>query len=213
MKTSSVTVYKQILSRYLPVDAVEPVYNLFNRHAVAFHITRERHSKLGDYRWPQPNHPNHEISVNGNLGPYRFLVVLLHEVAHLDTHLQYGTSVSAHGREWQHNYASRLREFRHCFPPESQHLLDNYTCRIPLYRAFGEQFEKMLKCYDPGYNPASELCLDDLSEGSLFVLANRPNMVFVALKRFRTRWLCRLESNGHTYYVRGTSPVHLLKSP
>lgn len=213
MKTASSALYKQILARYLPAEAVVPIYDILNRHAVAFHITRERRTKLGDYRWPQPNHPNHEISVNGNLGPYRFLAVLLHEVAHLDTRLFYGSDVSAHGHEWQEAYASRLKEFRHCFPPESRPILDAYISKIPLYRLKGEEFEQLLKRYDPDYNPTSEQCLDDLAVGSLFSLVSRPNMVFLALQRYRTRWLCRLEGNGRTYYVRGATPVHLLKSP
>ena len=67
--------YRRILANHLPAGAVDWVYDYLNLHKVHFHITQERRSKLGDYRWPQSaggrDHPFHEISVNGDLGPYR----------------------------------------------------------------------------------------------------------------------------------------------
>ena len=207
MQTSLASQYKQILGHYLPAEAVDSVYDLFNRHSVFFHITRERHSKLGDYRWPQPHHPHHEISVNGNQGPYMFLIVLLHEVAHLDTRLQYEGTVQPHGHEWQHNYATRLKEFRHCFPPESHPLIDRYTAHIPLRRRIGEELEHILKRYNPDYTPASELHLDDLPAGTRFRLAARPETLFQSVEKRRTRWLCRHLDNGRQYLVRGSAPV------
>lgn len=201
--------YKQSLGKYLPAEAVEGVYDILNRNAVHLHITRERHSKLGDYRWPQARHPYHEISVNGNLGPYMFLAVMLHEIAHLDIRLRYQGRVSPHGHEWQESYARRLLEFRSCFPPESLVLLDRYTGRIPLNRRTGEEFERVLKHYDPGYSPAQELHLDDLAPGSLFRIAGRSSPLFRNLERRRTRWLCQDVASGRQYLVRGSAPVTL----
>ena len=205
MPPSQSTQYKLHLSRYLPAEAVEPIYDILNTHAVHLHITRERHSKLGDYRWPQPRHPNHEISVNGNQGPYMFLAVLLHEIAHLDTRLQHQGRVAPHGHEWQQNYARRLQQFRLSFPPESLPLLDRYTSRIPLHRRTGEEFEQTLKRYNPDYSPT--LLLDDLPPGSLFRIATQPSILFRSIERRRTRWLCLNTANGRQYLVRASAPV------
>lgn len=207
MPTSLSEQYKLHLARYLPAGAVEGIYDILNTHAVRLHITRERHSKLGDYRWPQRNHEGHEISVNGNMGPYMFLSVMLHEVAHLDTRLQYDGRVAPHGHEWQQNYARRLRQFRHCFPSESLALLDRYVSRIPLHRRTGEEFEQVLKRYNPDYTPAAELHLDDLPPGTLFRIAGRPSPLFRSLERRRTRWLCQDTATARQYLVRGASPV------
>ena len=136
-----------------------------------------------------------------------FLVVMLHEVAHLDTRLQFNGNVQPHGHEWQRNYARRLTEFRACFPPESRDLLDRYVRHIPLVRRAGEAFEQVLKRYDPGYNPGDELHLDDLPPGSLFHIAGKPSPLFRSIERRRTRWLCQDEATGKQYLVRGISPV------
>lgn len=199
--------YKQHLARYLPSEAVEGVYSILNDNAVSLHITRERHSKLGDYRWPQPRHPGHEISINGNLGPYMFLSVMLHEIAHLDTRLQYNGRVAPHGHEWQQNYATRLRQFRHGFPPESLTLLDRYTARIPLSRRTGDEFEQVLKRYDPDYSPAADLHLDDLPADTLFRIAATPRILFRSIERRRTRWRCLNMANRREYLVRGSAIV------
>lgn len=212
MPTSLAEQYKLHLARYLPAEAVDGIYGILDAHAVHLHITRERHSKLGDYRWPQRNHAYHEISVNGNMGPYMFLAVMLHEVAHLDTRLQYQGRVAPHGHEWQQAYARRLQQFRHCFPPESLALLDRYVSRIPLYRRTGEEFERVLKRYNPDYTPAAELHLDDLPAGTLFRIAGRPSPLFRSLERRRTRWLCQDTATARQYLVRGTSPVVVAES-
>lgn len=210
MPTLQASQYKQHLGRYLPTTAVERVFGVLNSHGVDLHITRERHSKLGDYRWPQRGHTHHEISVNGNLGPYMFLAVLLHEMAHLDTRLQYQGRVQPHGHEWQHNYARRLQEYRDCFPPESLDLLDRYVSHIPLVRRMGDAFEQVLRRYNPDYIPTQETTLDDLPVGTRFSLAAKPDVPFRSLEHRRTRWLCQNLADGKKYLVRGTAPVIVL---
>ncbi|MBP5190576.1 MAG: hypothetical protein J6031_06635, partial [Bacteroidales bacterium] len=64
---------KAILRRYLPPSAVNPIYDYIVANGVHFHIKRQRTSKLGDYRMPQPRHNYNEISVNGDLSPHLFL--------------------------------------------------------------------------------------------------------------------------------------------
>lgn len=84
--------YKAILAKYMPAAAVEPIYDFMEQYHVHLHITRKRTSKLGDYRWPQRGHNYQEISVNGDMNPYQFLMVLLHEMAHLNTHQRHPAS-------------------------------------------------------------------------------------------------------------------------
>lgn len=197
--------YRRILSNHLPLEAVERVYDYLFRHKVHFHITLERISKLGDYRWPHKDHPFHEISINGDLNPYFFLWVFLHEAAHLETHLKYN-SVQPHGHEWQEEYRRLLIVNAHLFPVEIQPLLDKYTRRVPLSHPVAKQVEAALHRYDTNYNPDT-LTLDDLQPGDHFHLMKHPEQFFEALERRRTRWLCREIATGRQYLVKGSAEV------
>jgi len=198
--------YRTILGHHLPAQAVDWVYDYLDRYRVHFHITRERRSKLGDYRWPRRGHDFHEISVNGDLNPYLFLWVFLHEAAHLETHLEY-EHVPPHGHEWQGRYANLINTHAALFPPEVQPLLARLTRRIPLSRTLLRQVEEALHRHDPGYDAEAHLVLDDLPAGSRFRLKTRPDLLFENLERRRTRWLCRDTATGRTYTVNARAEV------
>lgn len=198
--------YRAILRNHLPPQSVEWVYGFLNRHNVHFHITRERRSKYGDYRWPQKGHDFHEMSVNGDLNPYRFLLVFLHEAAHLETHVKYA-DVAPHGHEWQGEYARLLAEHAVWFPPEVRPLVARYASRVPLYRPLLRQIEELLHRYDKDYVEGVVVHLDDLPAGSRFRLKGCPERLFVSLEKRRTRWLCREVDTGRQYTVNGSAEV------
>ena len=200
------TAFSHTLSHYLPASAVEPVLDYIVLHSIQMHITRERFSKLGDYRAPSPANNHHAISINGNLPPLFFLWVMLHEMAHLETFLKYRNRVSPHGHEWQECYRTLLLQYRHHFPEEVARLIDRYTKAVPLNRATGRKIEVMLR--QQGSPSADDsTILDDLQPGSRFVIRQKPGIVFEAIERRRTRWKCRDIGSGTTYLVAGTAIV------
>ena len=89
----------EVLSKYLPEHAVEPVFELIKTNSVHLKIVNERVTRHGDYR----RHPSgkHQITVNANLNKYRFLITLVHEIAHLATFEKYGRMIKPHGNEWK----------------------------------------------------------------------------------------------------------------
>lgn len=195
------------MRRHLKDDAADWVYNYFTSNNIFLHITRQRTTKLGDYRWPQGDRKYHQISVNGDLNPYMFLWVFLHEAAHFETHQRYSTRVQPHGHEWQSEFARLLRENVDLFPPELHDSIIHYASRIPLYRSTGRHIEEQLRHHDNGYSPEAVLHLDNLAAGSLFRLRSRPAMLFRAVERRRTRWLCVEVNSGRQYVVQGASEV------
>ena len=207
MEQSFIDNYKRSLAKYLPAAAVDSVFNYLAQHSVHLHITRERYSKLGDYRWPRQGHPFHEISVNGNLNPYHFLLVLLHEMAHLDTWQQYKNSIQPHGNEWQANYARLINLYLPLFPTDVSVLLQRYTARIPLSRTIEKQIDAQLRHYNPDYTPSQDITLNDLTPGTRFLIASRPDHHFQALEKRRTRWICLNLADGKKYLVSGTAVV------
>jgi hypothetical protein len=89
----------EVLSKYLPEHAVEPVFELIKTNSVHLKIVNERVTRHGDYR----RHPSgkHQITVNANLNKYRFLITLVHEIAHLAAFEKYGRMIKPHGNEWK----------------------------------------------------------------------------------------------------------------
>lgn len=77
-----------------------------------------RSRKLGTYS--QTPEGRHIITLNDNLSPYVMLIVLVHEMAHLENRLQNGRTVSPHGKEWKAIYSRMLKEYiyRNIFPED-----------------------------------------------------------------------------------------------
>lgn len=99
----------EILLKYLPEHAVAPVFELIKSHAVHLKIVNERQTRHGDYR----KHPSgkHQITVNANLNKYRFLMTLVHEIAHLVAFEKYGRNIKPHGFEWKITFQQLMIPF------------------------------------------------------------------------------------------------------
>ena len=89
----------EVLQKYLPEHAVDPCFELIKGNNVHLKIVNERQTRHGDYR--KAMNGKHEISVNSNLNKYRFLITLIHEIAHLVAFEKYGRLIKPHGDEWK----------------------------------------------------------------------------------------------------------------
>jgi len=69
---------KDILTKYLPVNAVEPVSELIKMNGVHLKIVNERVTRHGDYRRMPDG--SQQITINANLNKYRFLITSVHEI-------------------------------------------------------------------------------------------------------------------------------------
>lgn len=207
--------YKETLSLYVPKNTVESLYLFLARtNVVVLNITKVRKTKLGDYRCPHVTHPYHEISINGDLNPYFFLWVLLHEMAHLNTWLQFHNDVQPHGPQWQDNYRKLIDQYNTlgAFPADAGKLMARYTRRLPLSHPLGKQIETLLTHYNPDYVPDEYITLNDLPIGSLFRLVKKPEMLLESLEKRRTRYKCRNVHSGEMYLVDGVGQVKIAKS-
>ena len=97
------------LEQNIPTNAVQSVYELIKKHNVKLKIVNERVTRHGDYR-KLPN-GQHQITINANLNPYRFLITLIHEVAHLIVFNETRGNVKPHGKEWKHIFQQLMLPF------------------------------------------------------------------------------------------------------
>ena len=79
----------QDVTSYIPAAASDQVLQLLNDDSLQVLIKTPRKTRHGDYR--KLNNGCHQITVNSNLNPYRFLVTLLHEIAHFEAYKIYGS--------------------------------------------------------------------------------------------------------------------------
>ncbi len=196
------------LNSYLPDGAYEDVACYLVEYKVHLTISRERVTKLGDYRNKHLN-KNHRISVNGNLNKFSFLITLLHELGHLVAYEKYGNKIPAHGAQWKNEYGNILARFitRKIFPSDIEKELLK-TLQNPAASSCAEApLLRVLKKYDP-HNPGFFL-LEQLPHESLFRFKN--GHIYQKGNKQRTRYLCKDITNKRLFLFSPVTEVELVK--
>jgi hypothetical protein len=90
---------KDVLERYIPEHAVNALFELIKLYGVHLKIVNDRVTRHGDYHRDANGY--HRITVNASLNRYRFLITLVHEIAHLAAFEKFGRTIKPHGDEWK----------------------------------------------------------------------------------------------------------------
>lgn len=199
--------YSAVLSRYLPEPAVEQIVEWIIEYGFHLKITRDRATKLGDFR-PQPGKTRgHYISVNYNLNPYAFLITLVHEIAHLTNWNQFGSKVKPHGKEWKTHYSNHMRPFLRpdIFPPDMLEALTSYLNNPAASSCGDPELMKMLRLYD---EDGPTLFLEEIPDGELFRLKSGRTFRKGPLQRKNFR--CEELDTRKVYLVHPLAEVELL---
>jgi SprT protein len=190
------------LAAFLPERSFENVVYYLHQHRVHLTVTKERKSILGDYR-NAVHGKNHRITVNGNLNKYAFLITLLHELAHLLTHEQYGHRVVAHGKEWKKIYSILLGDFinKKIFPPDIEYELRKSLTNPAASSCAEEGLIRILRKYDERKN--NSYFLEELPHGSFF--KTKDGRIFQKGEKLRKRFKCKEKTTNVVYLF---SPIY-----
>lgn len=205
MTAEAIAKYKATLKKYIPLDTVDFVFNYLSSNGIYFVITKERASKLGDYRWPQHRYKYHQITVNGNLNIYSFLFVLLHEMAHHAVYLKHKNTVNPHGIEWQQEYRNMLVLHKGTFPKDIETVIAKYCSTLPLKNKIENEILDMMKIYDDASKYLSTLQVKDLPINAVFKIDD--GRAFRVIEKLRTRYKCEHLETKVQYLVHGTLRV------
>ena len=194
---------KEILSNYMPENAVNQVYDWIIENKIHFKITKSRRTKLGDYR-PPIRHANHRITVNHDLNQYSFLITFVHELAHMKVFEKYNRDVLPHGTEWKQEYRDLMKGFLEggIFPNDLKEVLSSSIQNSKASSTSDIRLSRALKKYD---HKSPEVHVEDLEHGTVFMAQN--GRQFVKGDKVRTRFKCQNLQNRRIYLFHPLTPV------
>jgi len=198
--------FSKLIGDHVPASAQSHCIKLWLRYPFYFKVTSQRVSKLGDYRYHR-GHNTHQISVNGTLNRYAFLITYLHEVAHLLAFQRYGFNIMPHGREWKACFRALMKPMLNTdtFPKGLLTLLIQHMRNPKATSGSDKKLSLALRRYDP--NDGSTLLIDILP-GEIFHFRK---MLMAKESVRRTRAICRDVNSGKRYYISLAAPVWLAK--
>ena len=195
-----------ILKKYLPERAVEPCLVLIKETGVHLKIVNQRVTRHGDYR-KMPD-GTHQITVNATLNKYRFLVTLVHEIAHLVAFGKYGRHIKPHGLEWKRTFQYMMLPFirPEIFPSTLLPLLAKHFKNPKASSDTDARLSLALKSFDVGDDDKSYVF--EIPFGSVFRIYN--GKLFQKGKKRVKRYECIEMASGKLYLFQPNAEVELM---
>lgn len=194
------------IQEYIPQAALERVLKLLEHDNLVVKIKKERKTRHGDYmRLPNGKH---QITVNSNLNEYRFLITLIHEIAHFEAYKTYGRLIKPHGIEWKRTFQHLMLPFLNpeVFPNELLPLLAKHFKNPKASSDTDVNLALALKQFD---EPNGKTYIFDVPLGSNFKLYN--GKIFKRGKKRVKRFECVELKTGRLYLFNPNAEVELIK--
>ncbi|MUU79588.1 SprT-like domain-containing protein [Winogradskyella endarachnes] len=190
---------------FVPASAKPLLIELLDNDNLTVKVKRERKTRHGDYRM-LPN-GKHQITVNSNLNSYRFLITLIHEIAHFEAYSKYGRQIKPHGKEWKHTFQHLMLPFirPEVFPLELLPLLANHFKNPKASSDTDTQLAYALKQFNEDDN---KTYVFELPLNQTFKLYN--GRVFRRGNKRRKRIECVEVSSGKLYLFNPNAEVEVL---
>jgi SprT protein len=185
----------QLLAQYMPPAAAPIIARWIDYFQCEFKISKNRSTKLGDYRHPFRT-AGHRISVNNDLNHYAFLVTTVHEFAHLLTWNDHKNKVKPHGLEWKNNFKRMMHPFleQEIFPEDVRRAISQYLANPSASSCTDLTLSRALQKYDQ-QNAGSRL--EEIPLHTVFTI--KDGRKFKKGERLRKRFRCTCLDNGHIY--------------
>lgn len=181
----------QNLEKYLPDNTLPYLKNWFSEYYIHIKITRDRHSKLGDYRKLADR--SHEITINSTLAPQLFFFVLTHELAHLIAFEKYGRRISPHGAEWKDTFRKMLLESLEVYEQDLRPIITRFS-RSP--KANFMSSPELVRYFHIGKEGDDLQFMEELKKGDSFTYRDEKYLLEGLIKK---NYLCRNLVTGRQY--------------
>lgn len=181
------------LSKYLPEASIDLVVDILNKYPHQLKIVNKRQTKHGDFRMTKSG--KYQITVNNSLNKYQFLLTLIHEIAHLVTHLNY-KRVQPHGIEWKLNFQHLMLPFVNptIYPIEILPHLANYLKNPKASTDSDVNLSLAMKLFS---EKSDKSFIFEVPLNATFFFKNK---TYIRKNKRRTRYEC-LEINSKKLYL------------
>ena len=196
----------EFLQDFIPEASYGQVAALLSDDNLVVKVKKERKTRHGDYRLLPSG--KHLITINSNLNPYRFLITLIHEIAHFETYKSYGKKIKPHGPEWKSVFQQLMLGFLRpeVFPSDVLPLLASHFKNPKASSDSDALLTLKLKQYDP---PNGKIFIFEVPFGSIFRLHN--GKLFRKGPKRRTRFEGTELATGRLYVFNPNAEVVLVK--
>jgi len=180
---------KDILHSYIPEKSIDAVCDLLDLFPTRVKIVNPRKRIHGSYRKPKTKTDCHLITINKDLNPYVFLITLLHEIAHLQSFVNY--KILGHGNVWKNCFAILLKQFisLNVFPDDIQSALEKHIQNIKSSDFLDIYLTKTLQKYDKKPLIFQEtITLEEIPEKSVFLFGNKKMEKQMLIRKY---YLCK----------------------
>jgi len=197
-----------VLTKYLPERAVPACLELIRLNNVHLKIVNERVTRHGDYRRTADG--QHLITVNATLNKYRFLITLVHEIAHLVAFEKFGRRIKPHGLEWKKTFQHLMLPFirPEIFPSMLLQLLASHFRNPKASSSTDARLSIALKSYDEQQSEKSYVF--EIPLGSIFRMYN--GKLFKKGNKRIKRYECVEVESGKMYLFQPNAEVELIHS-
>ena len=193
------------IENYLPEKAISKVLKLLEHDHLVVKIKKERKTRHGDYMC-LPN-GKHQITINSSLNKYRFLLTIVHEIAHFEAYKTYGKFIKPHGIEWKHTFQHLMLPFLNpeIFPNNLLPLLAKHFKNPKASSDTDVKLALALKQFD---EPNSKTFIFEVPLGSDFKLYN--GKIFRRGEKRVKRYECTELKTGRLYLFNPNAEVDIL---
>lgn len=196
---------QSLFQNFIPEKAQLQILKLLEHDHLVVKIKNERKTRHGDYM--RLANGKHQITINSNLNEYRFLITLIHEIAHFEAYNTYGRFIKPHGIEWKKTFQHLMLPFLNpeIFPNYLLPMLAKHFKNPKASSDSDAQLALALKQFD---EPNNKTFIFEVPLGDTFKLYN--GKVFKKGKKRTKRFECVEIKTGKLYLFNPNAEVEII---
>ena len=192
------------LEEFIPAKSINYVSTLIEKENIQFKIVKVRRSKHGDFK--RTINGNYIITINRFYNKYRFILTLIHELAHYFVTIKY-YKAKPHGELWKNKFKQLLNPLldKSVFPNDLLKCLSKHMENPKSTFSYDLELSKVLDKYDNSRQ--KYFYLDQVKDGKIFFYGDGNR--FLKIKKRRKRYLCENLLNKKKYLFLGNAKIKI----